>query len=114
MAKKYICKNSKCKCEYEYCRGCLISPIPYKEAGFCSMVCYEASKNVDDPVVECEITEDVVVVEEQKQTEEVIEEASVEVEAGASSVDITVEIKPEVKKETDVYKKKKNKYQVHE
>ena len=41
---KYICKNPKCKCEYEYCRGCLLSPIPFKSMGFCSQKCADEFK----------------------------------------------------------------------
>ena len=41
---KHICKQ--CQKTYEYCRGCLLSPISYKENGYCSKVCQEASKEV--------------------------------------------------------------------
>lgn len=41
---KYICKQ--CQKKYEYCRGCLLSPISYKENGYCSKACQEASKEV--------------------------------------------------------------------
>lgn len=40
---KHICKQ--CQKTYSYCRGCLLSPISYKENGYCSKECYEASKN---------------------------------------------------------------------
>lgn len=40
---KHICRN--CGTVYQYCRGCLISPVSYKENGFCSKECYEAFKN---------------------------------------------------------------------
>lgn len=40
---KHICRN--CGKTYSYCRGCLLSPISYKENGYCSKECYEASKN---------------------------------------------------------------------
>ena len=42
--KKHICKQ--CNKIYEYCRGCLLSPISYKENGYCSEECQEASKEV--------------------------------------------------------------------
>lgn len=40
---KHVCKQ--CQKTYSYCRGCLLSPISYKENGYCSKECYEASKN---------------------------------------------------------------------
>ena len=43
MKKKHIC--AQCQKIYDYCRGCLISPILYKELGFCSEKCYEEFKN---------------------------------------------------------------------
>jgi hypothetical protein len=55
--KKHICKQ--CGKIYEYCRGCLLSPISYKENGYCSKVCEEASKNKIEEVIP---TEDVEVV----------------------------------------------------
>ena len=41
--KKHICKN--CGRIFEYCRGCLLSPILYKEEGFCSKECSNEFKN---------------------------------------------------------------------
>ena len=55
--KKHICKQ--CNKIYEYCRGCLLSPISYKENGYCSKTCEEASKNKIEEVI---LTEDVEVV----------------------------------------------------
>ena len=43
---KHVCKQ--CKTIYSYCRGCLLSPISYKERGYCSERCYEASKTNND------------------------------------------------------------------
>lgn len=40
--KKHTCKN--CGRIFEYCRGCLLSPILHKDAGYCSKACYEESK----------------------------------------------------------------------
>lgn len=40
---KHICKQ--CGKTYSYCRGCLLSPISYKENGYCSEACQEAFKN---------------------------------------------------------------------
>ena len=101
---KHTCKN--CNRIFEYCRGCLLSPIPHMDAGFCSKECYEASKNV---VVESEPIKEETLIEEVQPTEEVIEVDTV-VEAEIPVVETT-----EIKNETyNTYKKKKHKYQVHE
>ena len=112
---KHTCKN--CNRIFEYCRGCLLSPIPHKDAGFCSKECYEASKIKVVPVVTPEIIEDPVLVEEVKQIEEIIEDVEevVETEAIAAVEIPTIKAtEPIIKKETNTYKKKKNKYEVHE
>ena len=114
---KHTCKN--CNRIFEYCRGCLLSPIPHMDAGFCSKECYEASKNV---VVEPEVIDEVVVVEELEQTVEIIEDVQpidekVEAEAVATAettIEATTVVEPTIKNETNTYKKKKNKYKVHE
>lgn len=56
--KKYICKQ--CGDIYEYCRGCLLSPVPYKENGFCSKTCEETSKNKIEEVIPQEDVEVVI------------------------------------------------------
>jgi hypothetical protein len=65
--KKHTCKN--CGKTFEYCRGCLLSPISYKEAGYCSKACYEESKTpkIEEviPVVDVEV-----VIEEDTSTSE--------------------------------------------
>lgn len=63
--KKHICKQ--CNKIYEYCRGCLLSPISYKENGFCSETCQEAYHNKIEEVVLLEDVE-VVVIEEDTST----------------------------------------------
>ena len=55
---KHICKQ--CGQAFEYCRGCLLSPISYKENGYCSKACQEASKIKE--VVQQDV--EVVVIEE--------------------------------------------------
>lgn len=55
--KKHICRQ--CNKVYEYCRGCLLSPISYKENGYCTEECQEAFKNKIEEVVP---TEDVEVI----------------------------------------------------
>ena len=47
---KHICRY--CGKTYSYCRGCLLSPISYKENGYCSKECQEASKEVVQKDVE--------------------------------------------------------------
>ena len=71
--KKHICKQ--CNRIYEYCRGCLLSPISYKENGFCSEICQEAFKTKIEEVVPTEDVEVVVINEEDTSTprEEAIE-----------------------------------------
>lgn len=69
---RHICKNPDCNKSYEYCRGCLLRPISYKENGYCSKQCEEASKNKIEEVIPVEDVE-VVVIEED--TSAPIEEA---------------------------------------
>ena len=116
---KHTCKH--CNCIFEYCRGCLLSPIPHKDAGFCSKECYEASKNKVVPeVIEIisvgeiqPITEEVSIGVE---TETIIEEATpVEVETEVeTSIEVPIETttvaETTFKNETNTYKKKRNKY----
>ena len=69
---KHICRN--CGKIYSYCRGCLLLPISYKENGYCSKACEEASKNqkieeVIQPDVEVVIEhEDIPTSEEEQQS----------------------------------------------
>ena len=56
--KKHVCKQ--CNKIYEYCRGCLLCPISYKENGYCSKACEEVSKNKIEEVVPVEDVEVVV------------------------------------------------------
>lgn len=99
---KYTCNI--CGKVYDYCRACLLTPIPHKESGFCSIECYRVSKNNVVPTVDIE---DVQPIEE---------ETSVEAEAETIAltevpiVETTVVEEPTFKNETNTYKKKKNKY----
>lgn len=105
---KHTCKN--CNRIFEYCRGCLLSPIPYMDAGFCSKECYEASKNIVVSAVEVEPIKEEVLIEDVKP---IVEEMSVEAEAivlTETTIETTKVEKPTIKKETNTYKKKKNKY----
>ena len=107
----HVCKQ--CGSRFVYCRACVFRPIRYKDAGFCSKECFEASKN---PIVEPEITEEVVLVEEPapivEEAPAVVEEVAVDAEAVIEAVapveEPVAELTP--KKETNVYKKKKNKH----
>ena len=115
--KKHICKQ--CNKVYEYCRGCLLSPISYKENGYCSNSCYEASKIKVEPVVE-DVVETILIEDiapvETEMSSEVEAEISVEVESKtialeeAPIIETTNVVEPTMKKATNTYKKKKNKY----
>ena len=111
----HVCKQ--CGLRFEYCRMCVFRPVRYKDKGFCSKECYEASKNVVEPVVELEpVVEEVVTVEPivedvQPIVEEIITEPSAEVEV---FVEASIVAEPTIKNETNTYKNKKNKYEVHE
>lgn len=101
----HVCKQ--CGSHFAYCRKCVFKPVRYKDAGFCSKECYEASKNNAVPVVE----EIIVTHEEEPLAEniETIEEVSVD-DTKPSIVETTTVVEPTIKNETNTYKKKKNKY----
>lgn len=110
----HVCKQ--CGSRFEYCRACVFRPIRYKDNGFCSKECYEASKIQVVPVVEPEMVEEVVLVEESKQIDEIIEDVKPiveEVKVEETSlvetpvIETTTVVKPTIKKETNTYKKKK-------
>lgn len=61
----HTCKQ--CGSEFVYCRACVFRPIKYKDLGYCSLECYEASKNKIEEVVPTEDVE-VVVIEEDTST----------------------------------------------
>jgi hypothetical protein len=84
---------------------CTFRPVRYKEKGFCSKECYEASKV---QVIEAEPIKEETLIEEVQPIEEAIEAPAI-AEAEVPVVETT-----EIKKETNTYKKKKNKYKVHE
>lgn len=68
---KHVCKQ--CGKVYNYCRSCLLKPIPFKAAGFCSKEC---SAEFKKPKVEEVVREDVEVVEHIEDTstsEELVE-----------------------------------------
>ena len=101
----HVCKQ--CGSRFVYCRKCVFKPVRYKDEGFCSKECYEASKIKvtsiieAEPIVEVIPTEDINPIEEDVSTEiEIKEEISIETEV----------VEPTIKNETNTYKKKKNKY----
>ena len=102
----HVCKQ--CGSRFVYCRACVFRPIKYKDLGYCTKECYEASKVKVEPVVE-ETTsaEDIAPIEEIFMEVETEENSSTEIEEA-----ILVEAPTEttIKKETNTYKKKKNKY----
>lgn len=101
----HVCKQ--CGTRFVYCRACVFRPIRYKDAGFCSKECYEASKKVVESIVE-----EIAIIEVDEPLVEKIEvETIVPTENFAET---TIVEEPIIKKETNTYKKKKNKYKVHE
>lgn len=101
--KKHTCKQ--CSKVFEYCRGCLLSPIPYKDAGYCSKTCYEKSKMSKIEEVVREDVE-VVVVKEDTPTskEEIVEYPYFFAEATIEETEEKVNIKPKKKKNKNVKK----------
>ena len=83
----HVCKQ--CGSRFEYCRACVFRPIRYKDNGFCSKECYEASKieipakieieavEVDIPMVE---TEEVFIENNISEEEILIEDIKIESE----------------------------------
>ena len=77
----HVCKH--CGSHFVYCRQCVFKPIRYKDAGFCSKECYEASKIEIPQAVEVEEilaveTEEVVIDNEISEEEILIEIESYE------------------------------------
>ena len=107
------CKQ--CGSRFVYCRKCVFKPVRYKDAGYCTKECYEASKNKVEPIVEEVVetipVEDIVPTEEpmpiEVEAETIVEEETpIEIELEET----TIVEEPTIKKETNTYKKKKNKY----
>ena len=48
--KRHVCRF--CGREFEYCRGCLLLPISYKGAGFCSQKCFDDAQKLKDAQTE--------------------------------------------------------------
>lgn len=95
----HVCKQ--CGSRFVYCRACVFRPIKYKDLGYCTKECYEASKVKVEQVVE-ETVEEISIEEVESEVK-----APIEVEETAS---IEVPTETIIKKETNTYKKKKNKY----
>lgn len=108
----HVCKQ--CGARFEYCRMCVFRPIRYKDAGFCSKECYEASKNIavkSEPIMEevitVEIEEPVVKNDGEslvENIESIMEEIPIEAEteeialSETSDVETTIQI---IENETD-------------
>lgn len=58
----HTCKH--CGSKFVYCRACVFRPVRYKDLGYCSKECYEASKNKIEEVVQTEDVEVVVIKED--------------------------------------------------
>ena len=123
----HVCKQ--CGALFMYCRKCTFRPIRYKDAGFCSKACYEASKAQPAPTVEpvvepTPIVEPIVEPSIEPEVEPIIEEVApieevvpteTEVEVETPTIEVVAVEEPTIKKETNTYKKKRNKYDiVHE
>ena len=103
---RYTC--SVCGKIYDYCRACVLTPIPHKESGLCSIECYRVSKNQVVPSVEPEPIVEEVLTED---TEPIEEEVSIEVEANIiAPIETTTVVESTIKNETNTYKNKKHKY----
>ena len=81
----HVCKQ--CSSRFEYCRACVFRPVRYKDKGFCSKECYEASKieipeKIEIEAVEVEIpmveTEEVFIENEILEEEILIEDIKIE------------------------------------
>ena len=57
--KQHTCRQ--CGSIYEYCRGCLLSPISYKDNGFCSKSCQDTYRNKIEEVIPTEDVEVVII-----------------------------------------------------
>lgn len=77
----HVCKQ--CGSRFEYCRACVFRPNRFKDKGFCSKECYEASKIEIPQTVEVEEilaveTEEVLIDNEVSEEEILIEIESYE------------------------------------
>lgn len=100
----HVCK--RCNCGFEYCRSCVFKPIYYKDDGYCSKECYEASKNKIKEVVPAEDVE-VVAIDEDTSTPK--EEA---IECPHFFTAIDNEVKKTVSDTTEIEKPKKRKNRI--
>lgn len=90
----HVCKQ--CGSRFEYCRACVFRPIRYKDKGFCSKECYEASKKAVEP----ETIEEPIFTEEVDPVDEVLTEVEAEAEVSEeiSVIETTTQI---IENETD-------------
>ena len=95
----HVCKQ--CGSRFEYCRACVFRPIRYKDNGFCSKECYEASKiEIPKPIEVEPIVEEISIVV----TEPIVEEVFIEDEISESENAVeTDEVEIEVYEEEIEY-----------
>lgn len=102
----HTCKQ--CGAEFVYCRACVFRPIRYKDLGYCSKECYEASKNKIEEVVPVEDVEVVVIKEDTSTpTENVVEYPIFFTDTEEPKVITTEETKPKKKKNNVIKEVKK-------
>lgn len=100
----HVCKQ--CGSHFVYCRKCTFRPIRYKDAGFCSKECYEASKIEIPKAVEiAPIEAEVLAVE----IEPIIEEVFIEEEISENENEVETD---EV--EIEIYEEEINENGIHE
>ena len=108
----HVCKQ--CGSQFVYCRACVFRPIRYKDNGFCSKECYEASKIKVVPTIEFQSMQVENIIED---SEIIHEETSVISEVKAEAIALTEVpvaetakvVESTIKKETNTYRKKKSK-----
>ena len=64
---RHTCKN--CERLYNYCRSCVLKPIPWREAGFCSKECsaeFKAAQKVEAVATEIVVETEVAPIETQE------------------------------------------------
>ncbi len=100
------CKQ--CGSKFVYCRACVFRPIRHKDLGYCSIECYEASKNKIEEVVPVKDVE-VVVIEEDTSTptEEAVECPYFFTEVEEKEITTTEAPKPKKKRNKTVEETKK-------
>ena len=108
----HVCKQ--CGLRFEYCRMCVFRPIRYKDNGFCSKECYEASKNVVEPVIELEPIVEGITTEEVIVNEPLAEPITEETPAETEAETVVLPEVPAIEETTPIIEDETDEYQVHE